>query len=140
MFDDVNESVTKEWLVKDFLGAGEFSLFVAKPGTAKSVLLLDIGAHIAAGMEWHGRKVKEGLVVFFAAERKALTERRVSAWRKKHGVSGIPFVVAAGKLDLTTGLIDAKALASAIAGLEQRLARKCVLVILRYGDSNLRAG
>jgi RecA-family ATPase len=33
-------------------------LFVAKPGTAKSVLLCDIGCHIAAGREWHGRKVK----------------------------------------------------------------------------------
>ncbi|WFU23168.1 hypothetical protein QA649_34570 [Bradyrhizobium sp. CB1717] len=38
-FDDVNESVTKEEIVDGFLGAGEFSLFVAKPGTAKSVLL-----------------------------------------------------------------------------------------------------
>jgi hypothetical protein len=36
-FDDVDELVTKEEIVKGFLGAGEFSLFVAKPGTAKSV-------------------------------------------------------------------------------------------------------
>lgn len=100
-FDDVDELVTKEEIVKGFLGAGEFSLFVAKPGTAKSVLLCDVGCHIAAGRDWHGRPVKPGLVVFFAAERKGLTERRVAAWRKKHDIAGI----VGGKLDLTGGLV-----------------------------------
>src|SRR3979409_240464 len=83
-YDDVDQSVAKEEILQGVLGAGEFSLFVAKPGTAKSVLVGDIGCHIAAGFEWHGRKGKQGLVVFFAAERKKLTERRVAAWRKKH--------------------------------------------------------
>ncbi|KJC62252.1 hypothetical protein UP10_02605 [Bradyrhizobium sp. LTSPM299] len=118
-----------EEIVQGVLGAGEFSLFVAKPGTAKSVLVGDIGCHIAANMEWHGRKVKHGLVVFFAAERKKLTERRVAAWSKKHGMKGIPFVVVGGKLDLTGG-IDAKALAMTIKGLEEKSGHKCVLVIL----------
>jgi RecA-family ATPase len=92
-FDDVNQTVAKEYVVQGLIGAGEFSLWVAKPGTGKSVLVGDIGLHIAAGKDWHGRKVKQGLVVFFAAERKKLTERRVAAWRKKHGVKNIPFVV-----------------------------------------------
>lgn len=111
-FDDVDQSTEKEEILKGVLGAGDFSLFVAKPGTGKSVLVGDIGCHIAAGREWHGRKVKQGLVVFFAAERKKLTERRVAAWRKTHNVSGIPFVVVGGKLDLTSGAIDAKMLAA----------------------------
>ncbi|SDE12049.1 AAA domain-containing protein [Bradyrhizobium brasilense] len=129
-FDDVNETVTRDEIVKGFLGAGEFSLFVAKPGTAKSVLLCDIGCHIAAGREWHGRKVKQGMVVFFAAERQSLTERRVAAWRKKHGLAGIPFVVVGGKLDLTGGLIDAKLLAATIKTLETKCGHECVLVIV----------
>ncbi len=129
-FDDVDQSTAKEEILQGVLGAGEFSLFVAKPGMGKSVLVGDIGCHIAAGTEWHGRKVKQGLVVFFAAERKKLTERRVAAWRKKHGVSGIPFVVVGGKLDLTTGLIDAKALANTIKTLEEKSGQKCVLIIL----------
>jgi hypothetical protein len=129
-FDEVNQSVVKEEILKGVLGVGEFSLFVAKPGTAKSVLAADIGCHIAAGLDWHGRKVKQGLVVFFAAERKKLTERRIAAWRKKQGVTNIPFVVVGGKLDLTTGLIDAKALAKTIAELEQKSGHSCVLIIL----------
>jgi hypothetical protein len=81
-------------------------------------------------MDWHGRKVKQGLVVFFAAERKKLTERRVAAWRETHGVTNIPFVVVGGKLDMTTGLIDAKALAMTIKALEAKSGFQCVLIIL----------
>jgi hypothetical protein len=129
-FDDVDQSTLKEEILHGVLGAGEFSLFVAKPGMGKSVLVGDIGCHIAAGKEWHGRKVKQGLVVFFAAERKTLTERRVAAWSKKHGVKGIPFAVVGGKLDLTTGVIDAKTLAMTIKGLEQTSGHQCVLIII----------
>ncbi|SFI32637.1 AAA family ATPase [Bradyrhizobium sp. Gha] len=139
-FDDVNESIAKEWVVKDFLGAGEFSLFVAKPGTAKSVLLCDIGCHIAAGQDWHGRKVKQGLVVFFAAERKSLTERRVAAWRKKYEFAGIPFVVVGGKLDLTGGLIDAKSLGGAIKTLEAKCGHECALIIVDTVTRTFGAG
>lgn len=129
-FDDVNQSPAKEHIVKDVLGASEFSLWVAKPGTAKSVLLCDIGCHIAAGRDWHGRKVQQGLVVFFAAERKSLTERRIAAWRKHHGASGIPFAVVGGKLDMTSGLIDARALAVTIKACEEKSGLPCRLVIL----------
>jgi hypothetical protein len=129
-FDDVGQTVTKDELVKGLLGSGEFSLFVAKPGMGKSVLLGDIGCHIAAGLDWHGRKVKQGLVIYFAAERKALTERRIAAWAKKHGVTDIPFVVVGGNLDLTTGLVDATALAKTIGDLEAMSGHSCVLIIL----------
>jgi hypothetical protein len=125
-FDDVDQSTAKEQILQGVLGAGEFSLFVAKPGTAKSVLVGDIGCHIAAGVDWHGRKVRQGLVVFFAAERKKLTERRVAAWRKKHGATNIPFVVVGGKLDMTTGLIDAKVLATTI---KERRKRRAVIAV-----------
>jgi hypothetical protein len=129
-FDDVDQSTAKEEILQGVLGAGEFSLFVAKPGMGKSVLVGDIGCHIAAGIDWHGRKVKQGLVVFFAAERKKLTERRVAAWREKHGVTNIPFAVVGGKLDLTGGITDAKTLAMTIKGLEEKSGHKCVLIIL----------
>jgi hypothetical protein len=42
-FDDVDQSTAKEEILHGVLGAGEFSLFVAKPGTGKSVLVGDIG-------------------------------------------------------------------------------------------------
>ena len=113
-------------------------MFVAKPGTAKACLLCDMGLHIAAGKDWYGRKVKQGLVVFFAAERKPLTERRVDAWTKHYGLSGFPFVVIGGKLDLTTGVIDAKLLAATIKACEEKMRFQVCLDYSRHGDSHLR--
>ena len=78
------------------------------------------------GMAERSNKV----IVFFAAERKPLTERRIAAWRKKHGVTNIPFVVVGGKLDLTTGLVDATALAVTVSDLEAKSGHECVLIIL----------
>jgi RecA-family ATPase len=118
----------------------DFTLFVAKPGTAKSVLLCDMGLHIAAGKDWYGRKVKQGLVVFFAAERKLLTERCIDAWTTHHGLSSFPFVVIGGKLDLTTGVIDAKLLASTIKNCEETCGFKCVLIILDTVTRTFGAG
>jgi hypothetical protein len=45
-------------------------------------------------------------------------------------VANIPFVVVGGKLDMTTGLVDAKALAATIKGLEEKSGHPCVLIIL----------
>ena len=128
-FDDVNQTVVKSWLLQGVLGEGEQTVWVAKPGTGKSVLATDIGCHIAADKPWHGRSVKQGLVVYYAAERRQLTERRVAAWAKKHGVRNIPFVVVSGKLDLTGNMLDAKALTDTIRELEQKSGHSCVLII-----------
>lgn len=65
--------------------------------------------------------------MFFAAERKPLTKRRIAAWRKKHGKTNIPFVVVGGKLDLTAGLVDATPLAATISELEAKSGYPCVL-------------
>jgi putative DNA primase/helicase len=51
------------------------------PGTAKSALAGDLGAHAASGHPWFGRPVSQGAVLYIAAERAALVKRRKAAWR-----------------------------------------------------------
>ena len=46
-FADVEEHPRKDWLVRDFLGAGEMSAIYGMPGTAKSALAGDLGAHVS---------------------------------------------------------------------------------------------
>ena len=73
---------TKSWLVHNLLGDGDASVMYGKPGDGKSVLAEDLALHVAAGRLWHGRKVKQGAVVFIALERRKLVERRAIAFRK----------------------------------------------------------
>jgi hypothetical protein len=97
------ESVSrKEWLIGGLLGAGDGSAWYGIPGCGKSVLVQDMGMHLAAGREWHGRAVKQGAVLYVALERKKLVERRAIAFRERHAIADIPFAVVGGVFDLRT--------------------------------------
>jgi hypothetical protein len=129
-FDDIATKQSKEFLIDGAFGTGEFSVVVGKPGSGKSVIVTDAACHVAGGIPWHGRIVKKGLVIYFAAERKVVTERRLAAFRKHHGVKGIPLAVVGGKLDMTGGVIDAKALVATIQRLSAERGLPCVWIII----------
>ena len=99
LFSELEATSTKDWLVDKFLGAGEQSAQYGRPGDGKSVLAEDMGLHVSSGMPWHGRPVRRGLVVYFALERSQLVARRAVAFRKKHGVSDLPFAIVSGVWD-----------------------------------------
>lgn len=129
-FDDIEDNQTKEWVVGKVFGAGEFSCVVGKPGSGKSVIIGDIAYHVAAGREWCGRKVKRGLVVYVAAERAKLTERRMLALRKRHKTEErIPLAVIDGRPDLT-GSPDAKVIIDQIKDMSAHCGHEPVWIIV----------
>jgi RecA-family ATPase len=94
MYADIYEAGgSKSWLVEGLLGCGELSAIYGSPGCGKGVGVEDLGLHIAAGLEWHGRPVTRGAVVYIALERKKLVERRALAFRVKHGLLDLPFAI-----------------------------------------------
>ncbi|MBB5664761.1 hypothetical protein GGE68_002958 [Rhizobium leguminosarum] len=129
-FDEIEEGKPKETILKGWLGVGEFTTISGLPGTGKSVVTTDLACHIAAGMDWHGKKVKQGLVIYVAAERKKLTERRMMAFRKHHEVQNVPLLVVGGRLDFTKDLKDANDLIAAIREAETITGMPCVWVII----------
>jgi hypothetical protein len=130
-FDEIEEGAPKETLIKGLLGVGEYTTVSGLPGTGKSVIVTDLACHVAAGMDWHGRKLKKrGLVIYVAAERKKLTERRMMAFRKHHGVKDVPLLVVGGRLDFTRNLDDARALIALIKEAETETDLPCVWVII----------
>ncbi|MBZ9973488.1 AAA family ATPase [Mesorhizobium sp. BR-1-1-8] len=130
-FDEIEEGAPKETLIKGMLGVGEYTTISGLPGTGKSVIVTDLACHVAAGMDWHGRKLKKrGLVIYVAAERKKLTERRMMAFRKHHGVKDVPLLVVGGRLDFTRNLDDARSLIALIKEAETETDLPCVWVII----------
>lgn len=129
-FDEIEEGKPKETILKGWLGVGEFTTISGLPGTGKSVVTTDLACHIAAGMDWHGLPVKQGLVIYVAAERKKLTERRMMAFRKHHGVKDVPLLVVGGMLDFTRDEKDAEAIVKVIREAEEYTGEKCVWVII----------
>jgi len=129
-FDAIEEGRPKETILKGWLGVGEFTTISGLPGTGKSVVTTDLACHIAAGMDWHGIRVQQGLVVYVAAERKKLTERRMMAFRKHHEVKDVPLLVVGGMLDFTRDQKDAEEIVKVIKDAETITGHKCVWVII----------
>lgn len=54
-------------------------------GTGKTWVVLDMAAHVAAGMAWQGREVRKSKVLYVAGEGAPSFDQRLKAWEEKHG-------------------------------------------------------
>jgi hypothetical protein len=129
LFDEI-DLVPKQWLVRDFIGAGETSCWYGSPGDGKSVLIEDFGMHVAAAMTWQCHDVMQpGAVLYIALERFQLVKRRALAFKRKHEAHGLPFAVKGGVIDFRHK-DTAKQIIDYARELEQLTGQKTVLIIL----------
>lgn len=106
----------QEPLIKGLLDCGTMSVLYGESNTGKSFVAMDQDFHIAAGMEWGGRRVKQGTVIWVAAEGGAGVYKRLRAWHLFHGRKGelLPLYVIPAAVDLLHGDADVTALIEAI--------------------------
>ncbi len=76
-----------DWIVKGVLPHAEILLIVGESGAGKSFFTLDIGAHVALGLPWRGRRAKRLRVVYVCAEGAAGFRNRLAAWCQHHDVA-----------------------------------------------------
>lgn len=57
-----------EWLVKGVLPQADLIVLFGESGSGKSFCAIDLGAAVSRGIEWRGRRVKRGKVIYIAAE------------------------------------------------------------------------
>ncbi|HEV2071088.1 MAG TPA: helicase RepA family protein [Acidimicrobiales bacterium] len=80
-FDAMATRPPPEWLVDDLLVAGSSAVLYSPPSVGKSFVALDIAACVATGTWWHGRAVRQGPVLYVAAEGTGGLPVRVQAWK-----------------------------------------------------------
>jgi hypothetical protein len=99
-YADMQARLDTRPLVKDFLQHEQLSLFFGETGCGKTFLVLGLALHIAAGLDWFGRRVDQGAVVYVAAEAGRSIFNRVAAFKRATGISDIPFFAVTSSLDL----------------------------------------
>ena len=72
------------WLVKGVLPMGELGILFGASGSGKTFVALDLAFCVARGVEWRGRRVKQGRVVTIAAEGGAGIGKRADAYAQHH--------------------------------------------------------
>ncbi|MFG1188726.1 AAA family ATPase [Xanthobacter flavus] len=106
-FADFPSEPRKDWLVQGLLGSAETSCIFGAPGSGKSVLATDLAAHVACGWPWFGRRVTGGGVLYVAAERAALVQRRLTAFGRQNDVADMPLAIVSGAIDLRSSRVQA---------------------------------
>jgi hypothetical protein len=74
------------WLVEGIIEQQTIGQIFAPPGVGKTFFALDIAAHLAAGVDWNGHRVKGGIVVYLAGEGVTGINRRLAALEKEKGL------------------------------------------------------
>lgn len=130
MESDVAANATlPDWLVEEVVEAETLCVLYGAPNVGKSLALLDMLYHVAAGRAWHGRDTKKGCVLYVSVEGPNGTARRAKAWRSHHGFAdgeSLPLAFIRVDVDLfndkkaADGIVEAVALLEAMTGLPCR--------------------
>jgi hypothetical protein len=83
--DEIERLPPPEWLVEGFLVEGSLAMLFGEPGIGKSFVALDLAGHIASGMPWHEREVRQGVPLYILAEGSGDVGVRATAMREHHG-------------------------------------------------------
>lgn len=74
-----------EWLVHNAIPEKASVALVGPTKQYKSFVAIDLAAHVSLGLEWQGRKVRPGRVVYVAGEGAAGMRKRLQAWAAFNG-------------------------------------------------------
>jgi hypothetical protein len=99
-FADIALQPASRYLVKGLLPNVGLVVVWGAPKCGKSFYVFDLVAHVAAGWEYRGRRVKQRPVVYFALEGQEGFVARVEAFRQTHRVEDIPFYLSADRIVL----------------------------------------
>lgn len=82
---EVRNTKPMRWRVKKLLPEAGIGVIFGPSGSGKTFLAFDMGASIALGCPFYGRKVVPCPVVYIALEGGAGVSQRVQAWERHHG-------------------------------------------------------
>ncbi|HTN88826.1 MAG TPA: AAA family ATPase [Sorangium sp.] len=89
--DDVESLPPPRWLVPGVLTEGSLAAIYGAPESGKSFLAVDVSMAIAGGIDWHGRQVERGGVLYIAAEGAPGLGKRFRAWKLDRCAQGRRF-------------------------------------------------
>ncbi|MGV8950097.1 MAG: AAA family ATPase [Cypionkella sp.] len=88
--------IVYDWLVKGLIERQGVFIIAGESQAGKSFFVKDLGMKIARGIEYGGRRVRQGVVIHVAVEDGRGTKLRQKGYRKHHGISpdiDIPYVI-----------------------------------------------
>jgi KaiC/GvpD/RAD55 family RecA-like ATPase len=130
LWNDAEQAPAADYLIKHVLGAGELSVVYGPPACGKSFFSLDMASHVATGGPWRGHRVKQGPVVYVAAEGQNSFARRIAAFKAHHAVGDAAFACITTPLDLRKNGDDVDKLIGDLALYAQQFGQSVALIVI----------
>jgi hypothetical protein len=127
-FDAVELTDAPEELVEGLLVCEGMSVWYGESNVGKTFVMLSVSHAVGSGRPWNGRAVKQGLVVYIAAEGNQSVRLRSVALRQELGPSAIAVVPC--PVDLLHDNADVKPLIALIRDAETAFGQPCKLVVV----------
>lgn len=122
-------------LVEGLLTVGDGSMLYGDSNSGKTFLAIDLACAVARGVDWHGRRVEQGLVMYVASESPGSVRGRLQAYQQHHGCKVPNFAIVQSPLDLFSDDIDTQALIDAAQKLQEVTGQPVRLIV---GDTLAR--
>jgi hypothetical protein len=118
-WEQLSQLPKREYLIKGLLDKTGMSTVFGESNCGKTFLAIDIAVHIASGNRWRGAKIRQGAVVYIAAEGGMGLAERLKAFHMHHKLGSYPplHVIPAG-IDLCNSQEDAEELIGEIQKIE----------------------
>lgn len=85
--------VPQRWIIKGILPAAGLCVVYGDSGSGKTFFALDLVGAVARGVEWRGKKVRKGRIVYLCAEGAGGFRDRMEAYAAHHGLDLADFEV-----------------------------------------------
>jgi hypothetical protein len=106
-----------QWRVNGLLPVGALSMLYAPQEQAKTFFALDLALSIASGTPFHGRKAKQGPVVYILSEGRGGLKHRLAAWMAAHPDADLSqFIFLLDAVQFRTGVDDVQYFCGEIEG------------------------
>lgn len=115
------------WIVKDFLPKATLGVLFGESGSGKTFASYDLCAAVCRGIEWNGKRVTKGRVLYVVAEGVAGFVNRIKAYCHQQGIqpSDIDMDVIS---DLTPNLLEPAQITDLIKDIKKREAYDLIVM------------
>ncbi|UWU16003.1 helicase RepA family protein [Rhizobium sullae] len=124
------DEIEIDFFIDGMLADGGFSVLSGTPGSLKTFAAIDLACHVQAGMDWHGRNVRQRPVIYVAAERGEEVKKRVIAWKQNHGITELDMLITPKQVDFFGKWADTLDIADTMRVIQHFFRAKGGLVII----------
>lgn len=121
---------TDTYLIDGWFDLGTMVVTYGESNAGKSNIALSQCVAVATGQPWCGHKVRQGMVVYVAAEGGRGFRKRIEAYKKRFGLERIPFALVPCPIDLLRPTGDTKALIELVRAAEVAFDQPCALIVI----------